>query len=112
MNIVKTIKNIFVKTDHYYCALVSLIIMNLLDAVFTLYWVEAGLATELNPFMAEALHMGPLVFILIKLGLVSLAICLLWMRRDNKIAQMLVPPLTLVYCCVVSVHLLFVGNII
>ena len=112
MNIIKAIKITLQKIDHYYWALVSLVIMNFLDAVFTLYWVEAGLATELNPIMAEALYMGPWVFVLVKLGLVSLAISLLWIRRDNKIAQMLVPPLTLIYCCVVSVHLLFVGNVI
>ena len=112
MNVVRTVRNIFEKIDHYYWALVSLVIMNFLDAVFTLLWVEGGWATEMNPMMAEALSMGPGAFILIKLGLVSLAVTLLWMRREHIVARMLVPPLALIYCCVVTFHLLFMGNVI
>jgi hypothetical protein len=112
MNIVRMFKAASEKADHYYWALVSLVIMNFLDAVFTLYWVEGGWATELNPVMAEALYMGPMAFILIKIGLVSLAVALLWIRRKEKIARLLVPPLTFVYCCVVTIHLLFMGNVI
>ena len=42
-------------------------ILNLLDAYLTLTWVEAGIATEANPIMANLLNLGEEWFILGKL---------------------------------------------
>ena len=86
--------------------------MNLMDAVFTLIWVEGGIAEELNPIMVEALSWGPAAFMSLKLSLVSLAVWLLWNRRQKKVARILVPPLALVYCSVVGVHLCMIVHAI
>lgn len=57
--------------------LVLLVVLNLFDALFTLGAVAGGVAIEVNPLMAEALHVGPVVFMATKMGLVCLGVALL-----------------------------------
>ena len=45
--------------------------LNLLDAIFTLIWVNAGLASEANPLLAEIVRDHPVAFAVVKLGLVA-----------------------------------------
>jgi hypothetical protein len=102
---IRTIEKISGSENFYLFTLGAIVVMNLLDAIFTLVWVEGGLAEELNPLMVEALILGPLAFMALKLSLVSLAIWLLWLRREKRLARVLVPPLALVYCSIVGIHL-------
>ena len=60
-----------------YAAAAALVIMNLLDAVFTLVYICSGVATESNPIMNHFLQMGPVMFVMTKMALVSLAVFLL-----------------------------------
>ena len=63
------------------------LVLNLLDAVFTLLWVYAGLATEANPLMYELVHEYPVPFVITKLALVGLGSLLLWrLRRKSPLA--------------------------
>ena len=107
-----TIKKAFCSNNFYLFTLGAILVMNLLDAVFTLIWVEGGIAEELNPIMVEALSLGPAMFMFLKLTLVSLAVWLLWNRRQKKVARILVPPLALVYCSVVGIHLCMIVHAI
>jgi len=102
------VKKLFGSDRFYFSTLGAILIMNLMDAVFTLIWVEGGFTEELNPIMVEALSLGPAAFMTLKLSLVSLAVWLLWNRRRKKIARILVPPLALVYCTIVGIHLCMV----
>lgn len=60
--------------------------LNLADALFTLVYVEAGVATEANPLMHTALRESPVAFMAVKLALVSLGVWLLWRWRTRRSA--------------------------
>ena len=65
---------------------VALVILNLLDAVFTLTWVQLGVATEANVLLAGVLDTSAVGFMLVKIGLVSLGVELLWRQRRRPLA--------------------------
>ena len=81
------------------------IILNLLDAVLTLIWLQLGAATEANPFMEQLLSWGPVPFVLGKLGLVSLGSLLLWRLRDRALAVVGIFILFAVYYAILLYHL-------
>ena len=81
--------------------------INLFDALATLFWIEAGLATEANPIMAAALNAGPSLFVLSKIALVSLAIGLLWTHRAQRGARLALVPVGLLYALVAGAHVGF-----
>jgi cytochrome bd-type quinol oxidase subunit 2 len=65
----------------------SVIILNLIDAVFTLIYVQNGMATEGNPLMGQALSHSPVGFMAVKLALVSGGVLLLWRLRHRRSAM-------------------------
>ena len=69
-----------------YLLLASTLVLNLLDASFTLFAVRAGLAIETNPLMQELLSQGPMSFMLGKVAMVSLGIVVLWRLRWLRMA--------------------------
>src|SRR5688572_4305321 len=81
------------------------IILNLLDAIWTLCFVEAGVADEANPVMASALGHGPVGFMFVKLALVSLSVLLLWRLRHRKSATFALFSGATAYGLVVCWHL-------
>jgi len=60
--------------------------LNLLDAIFTLFWINAGLAREANPLLAEIVRDHPVGFAIVKLGLVAGGSFLLWRYRSRPLA--------------------------
>ena len=64
----------------------AVLVLNLADAIFTLIYVRVGMAREGNPFMQSALGRGPLAFMVLKLGLVSLCVLLLDRLRERRAA--------------------------
>ena len=75
--------------------IISLILLNVLDGMFTLVSVNAGLATEINPLMDILISTHPVLFMFTKMLLVYLGALLLWRYRDNAIATV-----SLYLCCV------------
>jgi hypothetical protein len=63
-----------------------LLVLNLLDGVFTLIWVEHFGAEELNVLLADLVYDAPLMFMVVKLALVSLGTLFLWRNRNNFLA--------------------------
>jgi hypothetical protein len=51
----------------------ALFVLNLLDAVLTIYWVRHGFATEANHLMAELLEVGDIPFLTVKTSVGGLA---------------------------------------
>lgn len=82
-----------------------MIVLNLLDAVWTLCFVEAGVADEANPLMSSALGHGPVGFMVFKLALVSLSVLLLWRLRHRKSATIALFSGAAAYGLVVCYHL-------
>jgi hypothetical protein len=87
----------------------ALLILNLLDGIFTLAAVHAGAASEANPLMAASMSWGSLHFILIKTALVSAGVLLLWRRRNRALAVAGLYAVTALYAGVLAYHLSAIG---
>ncbi len=61
--------------------------LNLLDAVFTLFWVDNGFATEGNQLMASVLDAGYLPFLIVKIGVGAIASFVVWRWSNLKAAK-------------------------
>jgi len=76
-------------------------ILNILDGVFTLVWINCKIATEANPIMASLIEY-PLLFMGVKTVLVGLGAMLMWRLRSNKLsvigAVVCLVAYTLVFC--------------
>ena len=59
------------------------VILNVLDGAFTVFWVMSGKAIEANPFMDLLLQIHPVLFISLKLLLVHLG-CILLLRYYER----------------------------
>ena len=81
------------------------VILNLVDAIFTLVVVSAGLAVEANPLMDVLLEQGAVAFMLTKVSLVSLAILLFWRLRRRRLAVAGIVASVVVYSCIAAYHL-------
>lgn len=85
----------------------ALIVFNGLDAIFTLYWVQAGLAREANAFLRLLVEEHPTGFVAAKLALFSLSSLLLWRLRDRPAAVVTIFGAFVAYYVVLLQHLAF-----
>ena len=83
--------------------------LNLLDAVFTLTWIHAGLAREANPLLAGLVRDYPVTFSLVKVGLVALGSLLLWRYRSRPLAVVGIFLVFLVYYLLLIYHIGFLS---
>ena len=92
-----------------YTILISLIfILSILDAFFTLVWIDTGLAVEANPLLKELLLHGNFSFISTKLFLTGIGCVLLFLvKAKNKIAKFSIWFIFLCYCILIAYH--FIG---
>ncbi len=86
--------------------------LNLLDAIFTLIWVNAGLAREANPLLAEIVREHPVAFASIKLGLVAGGSFLLWRYRRRPLAVVGIFLAFLVYYLLLLYHIGYLSLVI
>lgn len=82
-----------------------ILVLNLLDGVFTLVWVEYFQARELNVMMRDLVYSSGLSFMLVKLTLVSLGTLFLWRNRSNALAVVSIFLAFFCYYWVLLVHL-------
>ena len=87
------------------------VVLNLLDAVFTLFWVQSGLAEELNALLRDLVTERAVAFVLAKLGLVSLGCVFLWRYRARPLAVVAIFLTFLVYYLVLLHHLTFLSGL-
>jgi hypothetical protein len=83
----------------------AVVVLNLLDAIFTILYTHVGMATESNPLMLQVLRASPVVFMLAKLGLVSLGVLLLWRLRHRRIAVAGLIAASTAYVMLLAYHL-------
>lgn len=86
--------------------------LNLLDAVFTLIWINAGLAREANPLLDALVLERPVVFAVVKLSLVALGSLLLWRYRVRPLAVIGIFLGFLVYYLLMLYHIGFLSLVI
>ncbi|HVV81998.1 MAG TPA: DUF5658 family protein [Kofleriaceae bacterium] len=80
------------------------VILNMVDAVWTLAFVRAGAADEGNPLMDQALAYGPILFMVAKLTLVSLSVLLLWRLRHRRSATVGLFSAAMTYLLICGYH--------
>ena len=86
--------------------------LNLLDAMFTLVWINAGLAREANPLLAEIVRDHPVVFAVVKLGLVAGGSLLLWRYRSRPLAVVGIFTVFLVYYLLLLYHIGYLSLVV
>ncbi len=86
--------------------------LNLLDAIFTLIWINAGLAREANPLLAEIVRDHPVGFALVKLGLVAGGSFLLWHYRSRPLAVVGIFAAFLVYYLLLLYHIGYLSLVV
>ena len=64
----------------------SLILLNAVDGVMTIAWIESGRATEINPLMGLLISIHPVLFMTIKMLRGCLGVLLLWRFRYKTLA--------------------------
>ena len=90
----------------------AVLVLNLLDALFTLVWVRAGLAREANPLVDQLVNENAVGFVLVKLGLVGLGSWLLWQRRQRPFAVIAIVADFLAYYFVLLYHLQYASGLV
>lgn len=88
------------------------LVLNLLDAVFTLLWVGGGLAREANPFIAELVEDHPLGFVTVKTVLVAGGSWLLWERREHPYAVVAIFAGFVAYYAVLVHHVQYASGLV
>jgi hypothetical protein len=90
----------------------AVLVLNLADALFTLIYIHAGLATEANPIMDQALTHGPVGFMAFKLALVSLGVLLLFRLRQRRAASVALCASAVAYGSLLVFHLSAVPELV
>lgn len=84
--------------------LVLILVLNILDAFFTLQWIQKG-GAEANPFMAYMLELGDGFFLAQKCFVVGIWLIVLTVHKNFRLAQIGL------YCLAAVYSLLLVGHI-
>ena len=90
----------------------GVLILNLVDALFTLTYLQLHLAEEANPLMSFAYEGSPVWFVAAKLGLVQLGLLVLFLNRQTGLARWALSGATVAYSGVVSYHLAFLAQLV
>ena len=90
----------------------TLLFLNLLDAVFTLTFLQFGLAEEMNPLMRAAYETSPMSFMAVKLAVVSAGVFVLALHQSTRLAQIASKIAVAMYAVIVTWHLAFVAHLI
>ena len=83
----------------------AVLVLNMLDAILTLLWVESGRAREANLLLAPLIDQDPLLFVAVKFALVLLGALLLWRLRTHPLAVVSIFVAFLAYYWLLLYHL-------
>ncbi len=90
-------------------ATVTLLLLNVLDGLFTLTFIELGVAEEANPLMRVAYEVSPLGFMGFKLVVVNLGVWVLATHQESRLARAALNLATFVYAVIVTWHMAFLA---
>lgn len=82
-----------------------ILILNVADAIFTLLYTGFGLAVEGNPLMDQAMAQGPVLFMAVKLALVSGGVFVLLQLRQRRAAVFAIAGGAVAYAFLCVYHL-------
>ena len=81
-----------------------LFLLNFFDAVFTIYWVRNGFASEGNHLMSSLLDMGDMPFLGVKVAVGAIAAIVFWHWSRYKIARYGLAFALTIYVSLMGVH--------
>jgi hypothetical protein len=90
----------------------ALLLLNLLDGLFTLLFLQLELARELNPLMRVAYEASPLSFMALKLGIVHFGVYVLCLHQELPVARVALRGGVVLYAAIVAYHLAFVAHLL
>jgi hypothetical protein len=90
----------------------TVLVLNLLDAIFTLVWVRWGFAREANLMIDRLVERHALAFIAVKLGLVGMGSWLLWQRRNHATAVVAIFIAFMAYYMVLIYHVQYAATLV
>ncbi|MCH6581508.1 MAG: DUF5658 family protein [Gammaproteobacteria bacterium] len=90
----------------------TVIVLNLLDILFTLAWVGFGHVEEANLLLIDLVRDHPILFVLAKISLVSLGSFLLWKHRSHPLAVVGIFLVFGLYYYVLLYHLRFTSVVV
>ncbi|WP_224249685.1 DUF5658 family protein [Hyalangium gracile] len=93
-------------------ASVALLVLNLLDGLFTLTFLQLDVAEELNPLMRVAYESSPLVFMVSKLIIVNAGLTLLCLHRTLRASRLAIRAGALIYAIINVYHLAFLAHLV
>lgn len=88
-----------------------ILVLNLIDGVLTLVWVEFFQAGEANPMMRDLIQSSAVLFMGAKLTLVSLGTLFLWRLRHNVLAVVSLFLAFFAYYWVLLIHLEYSSSV-
>ena len=83
----------------------SIVCLCFLDAVFTVIWVEAGIAKEANPVMEIFISRSYLMFMMVKMAVTFGGVLILREYKDKSFTINAATFLTLVYLYIIFYHI-------
>ena len=89
-----------------------LLLFNLLDGLFTLTFLQLGVAEELNPLMRWAYEVSPLFFMALKLAIVNAGVLILWAHRVVGASRVAMAVGAVLYAGIVLYHLGFLSQLL
>jgi hypothetical protein len=90
----------------------AVLVLNLLDATFTLLWVRSGLAREDNLMIDRLLARNPVGFVALKVALVGMGSWLLWQWRNRASAVVAIFIAFMAYYMVLLYHVRYAATIV
>jgi hypothetical protein len=93
-------------------ASVALLVLNLLDGLFTLTFLQLDVAEELNPLMRAAYEFSPLLFMVAKLVIVNAGLTLLCLHRSMRASRLAIRAGALIYAVITVYHLAFLAHLV
>jgi hypothetical protein len=90
----------------------TVLVLNLLDALFTLVWVRFGYAREANLMIDRLVENHALAFVAVKLGLVGMGSWLLWQRRNHATAVVAIFVAFVTYYLVLLYHVQYAATLV
>jgi len=90
----------------------TVLVLNLLDAIFTLVWVRFGYAREANLMIDRLVEHHALAFFGVKIGLVGMGSWLLWQRRNHATAVIAIFIAFVAYYLVLLYHVQYAATLV
>ncbi|XXF81557.1 DUF5658 family protein [Myxococcaceae bacterium GXIMD 01537] len=93
-------------------AAVALLVLNLFDGLFTLFFLQLAVAEELNPLMRVAYEQSPLLFMGTKMLVVNAGLMLLCLHRRMRASRLAIRAGAGVYACINAYHLVLLTHVV